>query len=79
MKYDQQISEYNNPLFKQCYTGEEWLCMGRHKTIKLLDRKTLPVIIGWLTVSDEATVVGFPRFVTSFKYKNCAGINSKYV
>lgn len=43
-----QISEYNNPLFKQCYTGEEWLCVGRHKTIKLLDRKTLPVIIGWL-------------------------------
>lgn len=25
---DHQISEYNNPLFKQCYTGEEWLCVG---------------------------------------------------
>lgn len=25
---DQQTSEYNNPLFKQCYTGEGWLCVG---------------------------------------------------
>lgn len=59
-RYDRQISEYNNPLFKQCYTGEEWLCVGRHKTIKLLDRKTL-LIIGWLTGNDEAAAVGFPK------------------
>lgn len=38
-RQSKEVSEYNNPLFKQCYTGEEWLRVGRHKTIKLLDRK----------------------------------------
>ena len=36
-------------------------CVGRHKTDKLLDRKTLPVIIGWLKRNDEAAVVSFPK------------------
>lgn len=33
------MSEYNNPLFKQCYIGGSG-CVGRHETVKLLDRKT---------------------------------------
>jgi len=45
---NQQVSEYNNPLFKQCYTGEEWLWGGGDTRHVSCYRHAPPVVIGWL-------------------------------